>query len=205
MNEIILTFLKTFFPHIQDYAFHSTENFIYWGNKPLRMVLFTVASQDNGINSKQTKFNWPTNYKTYWYYMPFLKRASWEKLSLIFLSVTFHTMWSSDKELFFCLTGFGFGSDQTKCRHFYFLHPELVKATNMVNNMSNTSHLQWYAAHIYPTTTACQWHQLTVFMWNLPWFIEFVQYFCNKYMLPLGGSECHPDLKKKYYFSWVLT
>lgn len=129
----------------------------------------------------------------------FKKRFLWKKVRF-FLVLTFHTVWSSDTVQSFHLTHFCIHCDQTKCRHFYFLCPKLVKATNMVHNMSNSRLVQWYAAHIYPTTAACQWNQLTVFMRYLPRFIELVQCFCNKYMLPLGGSECHTDLKKKSYF-----
>jgi hypothetical protein len=142
------------------------------------MVLFTAVSQDNGIKSKQTKFNWPTNYKTYQYYTPLFKKRFPGKKNVPYFPCIHIThcvvQWQSTvlPSHTFCVH-----SDQTKCSHFYFLRPKLVKATNMVHNMSNTRTVQWYLAHIYPTTAACRWHQLTVFTWNLPRFIELIQYF----------------------------
>jgi hypothetical protein len=117
--SIIMTFLKSFFPHTQGKALHNTENFIYWGNnKELRIVLFTVVSQDNGINSKQTKFNWPANYKTYQYYMPLFKKRFLKKNIPYFPCINIpHCViqWQSTDvpSHTICIH-----SDQTKYRHF---------------------------------------------------------------------------------------
>lgn len=110
------------------------------------MVLFTVVSQDNCINSKQTKFNWPANYKTYRYYMPLFKNRFLGKNVPYFPCIYIpHCViqWQGTvvQSLTFCIH-----SDQTKWRHFYFLRPKIVKATNIVHNLSITRLVQWYAA-----------------------------------------------------------
>jgi hypothetical protein len=91
-----------------------------------RMVLFTVVSQDNSIKSKQTKFNWPANHKTYWYYMPLFKKRFLGKNVPYFLCINIAHYVIQWQGTVFPSHKVRIHSDQTKWKHFYFLHPKLV-------------------------------------------------------------------------------
>jgi hypothetical protein len=205
---ITLTFLKTLSSPTglctsQHIKFH------IWGENTSysEMVLFIAVSQNDSIPyDKQETVNKPnlTNLQIITcinHTHHCLKRVFWEKRAYFPFSMrkaqVLHTMWSSDKALSFCVPGFGFDSHQSKCTCFYFFPPKLLKLQNMACYMSNNKLLPWFAVHINPTTTVCQWHQLTLFTLNFLRFVKVARCFCNKYMLPLGGSQCHTDMKKK--------